>query len=646
MKTKKIFIWLFVLIIILVIGITTMNKAELKSIRNEKELNKFYEDTNKEEMSLLEKALLLPFSILLEDNVVYYNNYRGEIDYGWEDVTTADGATVESSSTKDYSKTNVQVEGVDEADIIKTDGDYIYSISGRDVIITNVKNEESIKVESVIQDNGIANDLLLYKDKLVVISSSELISYYKNDITIVQIYNIKDKSSPKLEKSFELYEPYNTTRCIDGRLFVLSTGYLRKVNDYIMRDYKEDYTKKTIPFKNIKYLKNHRSNFQTLIAEINLDKLDNVKVDSYLIDAGNIYVSENNIYFTKNWYGNDKIPISSLFGLRGVFGVFDAIDNSYKSKTDIVKLKISDKKGISFVGVTTTEGDTINQYSLDEKDGNLRIALNNDEGSRVEIYDKNLKLLGKTDSVAEGEIMYSTRFMGNKAYLVTYQNTDPLFVLDLSDVKNPKVVGELSIPGYSTYLHPYDETHLIGIGMETEEVIHRDNNGRVTYTTAYITGMKMSLFDVSDMNNPKEISKTTIGDRRTVSAILTNPKALLFSKEKNLLAIPVNDYKDDFSIEVSDNVEEEVNSFISKCYSYISEGYFVYHIDLKGFELKGIITHEKSNKNSYLNRQLRGLYIDNNLYTVSEDQIKVNNLNTLEEINSINLSEKGELKYE
>jgi uncharacterized secreted protein with C-terminal beta-propeller domain len=182
--------------------------------------------------------------------------------------------------------------------------------------------------------------------------------------------------------------------------------------------------------------------------------------------------------------------------------------------------------------------------------------------------------------------------------------------------------------------------------METEEVIHRDNNGRVTYTTAYITGMKMSLFDVSDMNNPKEISKTTIGDRRTVSAILTNPKALLFSKEKNLLAIPVNDYKDDFSIEVSDNVEEEVNSFISKCYSYISEGYFVYHIDLKGFELKGIITHEKSNKNSYLNRQLRGLYIDNNLYTVSEDQIKVNNLNTLEEINSINLSEKGELKYE
>ena len=115
------------------------------------------------------------------------------------------------------------------------------------------------------------------------------------------------------------------------------------------------------------------------------------------------------------------------------------------------------------------------------------------------------------------------------AYLVTYRTIDPLFVIDLSDERNPKVLGELKIPGYSTYLHPYDETHLIGIGMETEETINRNSYGTVVSTSATIVGMKMALFDISNVNNPKQISSVLIGDRRTTSAILTNPKALLFS---------------------------------------------------------------------------------------------------------------------
>ena len=146
---------------------------------------------------------------------------------------------------------------------------------------------------------------------------------------------------------------------------------------------------------------------------------------------------------------------------------------------------------------------------------------------------------------------------------------DPLFVIDLSDETKPKVLGELHIPGYSTYLHPYDENHLIGIGMQTEEIVNRNSYGKVISTTSRIIGMKMALFDVSDVHNPIQISETVIGDSRTTSAILNNPKALLFSKEKNLIAIPVNNYSEDFAINSSnDSHESMINSYRNYNKSY------------------------------------------------------------------------------
>ena len=268
----------------------------------------------------------------------------------------------------------------------------------------------------------------------------------------------------------------------------------------------------------------------------------------------------------------------------------------------------------------------------------------NSEGSRIVIFNDEMKKIGETEKLAEGEKMYSSRFLGDRAYLVTYKTIDPLFVIDLSNPENPQVLGELKIPGYSTYLHPYDENHLIGIGMQTEEKVNRNSSGRVISTTATITGMKMALFDVTDVNNPIQISDTIIGDRRTTSAILTNHKALLFSKEKELLAIPVNNYTEDFEIESSsDEYESIVNSYTNYKKEYVSEGYFVYNINLTdGFTLKGTITHEKTkSKYSYYNtsRLLRGLYIDDNLYTVSEDYIKVNSLDDLQEISQLKIKE-------
>lgn len=293
-----------------------------------------------------------------------------------------------------------------------------------------------------------------------------------------------------------------------------------------------------------------------------------------------------------------------------------------------------------------TKGRTINQYSVDEYENCLRLAIYDNSGSRVVIFDKNLNEIGKTQSLAKGEKMYSSRFMGNKAYLVTYKTIDPLYVINLSDCTNPQVLGELKIPGYSTYLHPYDENYLIGIGMETEEMISKDSNGRVISTTAKVVGMKMTLFDVGDVHNPIQMSSVVIGDSRTTSAILTNPKALLFSKEKELLAIPVNNYAENFSVNNSTDYSSMIRNYTSYEKTYLSEGYAIYKINLtEGIQLKGMLTHNGANEytgyhyrtNSKL---LRGLYIDGNLYTVSENQVKVNRLDTLKLLSEIDLKER------
>ena len=644
MKKRYSIVILLLIIVALIFSCSLLqNDREIASIKSEDQLKKYAETNNyyEDDFNLAEKILMLPFSVFY--NVGHIYNYEDQ----WGDIKTSepvmveDAAMTNSAGTKDYSETNIQVQGVDEADIVKTDGDYIYSLSENNVIITNVKDPANIKVESKINEK-IPEDLILYKDKLVIISADSSRDYGTSN-TIVSIYDVSDKANPKKVKSFELYEPYFTTRCIDNKLYVFSSGYLRIKNDKVVRNYKEDNKVKELSLNNIKYLKDSSSSIQTLIAEVDLNNLDkNINLDSYLIDIFNAYISEDSIYLLDEGYNHDEdVRPYDIFGPKGIFVAFEDVDFSYNEITTIYKFNINKNKGVSYSAKTDIDGRTINQYSMDEKDGNLRIALETIDGTRIAILDDKLHLLGETEKVAEDEEMRSSRFVGDKAYLVTYETTDPLFVVDLSDVKDPKVLGELKIPGYSTYLHPYDDTHLIGIGVETEEKISRDEFGEVISSWSVVTGMKMSLFDVSDVNNPKQLSQTTIGDSRTVSAVLTNPKALLFSKEKELIAIPVNNYKDEFSIEDYEDGEDVTEAFLDYDKPYVSEGYFVYNINLEnGFTLKGVINHEKSESTHYYNRNsklLRGLYIEDDLFTVSEEAIKVNKLDNLDEISNISL---------
>ena len=652
-KGVKVFIVILLIAIIIAVITIVCNKddTELKTVKSKQELLKIYEGDNSDLQRLLARIFCMPFSM-------FYHNYDviGKADNAGSigiDSASSTESSSSSSNTKDYSTTNIQVENVDEADIVKTDGDYIYSISEDNVIITDVKDPKQPKVVATIQseDDDIPEDIILYKDKLVVISTkgNQTQRYYYNNRmnTVVKIYNITSREKPVLTKSYEMYEPYYTSRCIDNVLYVISSGNLRKEDDEIVVGYNEDNMEKEMSVDKIKYLKDVKTTKQTLISTVDLNnETADIKLESYLMNISNAYVSENAIYLLNQKYKynyDEQIPISALFGLKGIFGIpdyYENLDSINGYYTEIYKFDI-DKDGIvKYNAKTKVKGKTINQYSLDEKDNHLRIALYDNDGSRVAIFGEDLKQIGISDDVAKGEKMYSSRFIGDKVYFVTYKTIVPLFVMVLSNDAKPKVLGNLKIPGYSTYLHPYDENHIIGIGMETKEIINRNSNGKVISTTAKVVGMKMALFDVSNVNAPIQISSVVIGDSRTTSAILTNPKALLFSKEKSLIAIPANNYSQEFEVTSSNNYETMINNYTKYSKPYNAEGYFVYNINVQdGFKLKGVITHEKTKATYYYSNSklLRGLYIDNNLYTVSETMIKVNELESLKSVSELKL---------
>lgn len=651
MKKKLAVIIAILLVIAIVIGITVSNlrfRGDLTEISSEKQLQKIVDGYNSSVGSSVAAAFICPLIALptrsfsggiIEDasstqssggyNIPQPRTSTANSTKSYDSIVPS---TYTESSTSDYSTTNIQVENVDEADIVKTDGEYVYSISDDTVYITYAKNPTEMNVVAKIEEplsNIYPEDLILQNNKLVVISGN-------NTKTIVKVYDLADIENPDKIKEFEINKEYYTSRYINGNLYVISSGRVLSEGNL---EYVEDGATVNPDKPNAYKINDLYTRMQTVIASYNLNTPENkIKVQSYLMDVENAYISEKNMYLIDNGYsGSRDVEFSDIFGLKGLLGIGDAIEESDSTYgSNIYKFNFKEDGSVEYQTKTQVEGTTIDQFSLDEKDDNLRIALYTTKGSRVVVLDNNLKQLGETAYLAKGEKMYSARFVGDRVYLVTYKNVDPLYSIDLSDPANPKALGALKIPGYSTYLQPYDENHIIGFGFQTEEIVRRNSLGRVTSSSSKVTGMKMALFDVTDISNPKMISEEVIGDSKTNSTVLENHKALLLDKERNLLAIPIKNYTTDLSITEEDDISSATKSYTSylKSRTYNKVGYAVYSLDIaNGFNLRGIITHDV-NSNAYTS-DIRGLYIDDTVYTVSNKEIKANNIDTLAEIKEV-----------
>lgn len=581
------------------------------------------------------------YEIVEDKNTKYYE--YGAIEESVTDTIKSDNSSgseqkyLANTEKLDYSKTNVQVEGVDEADIVKTDGNYIYYISSEKIVIVDAKNSNDLKIVSEInyeEDIFYPKELYINDNKLIVIGENSNSSYRKlievdstysyitKRSTIAKIYNIKDKDNVKLEREIQIKGNYLSSRMIGDNIYLIANEY---IYSYLFRDkeisqideeslkpmYKDTAVsneEKSIAYNDIYYFPDSEDTSYLIIAGFNVNNNEEANIKTYLGAGEDIYSSQDNLYITRVKY---EYKDSKLFN-----------DYSHDVNTYIYKFKLENSKA-RYINSGSVPGKVLNQFSMDEKDGYFRIATTDSENWRSEtninnlyVLDENLKIVGKLEGLAKGEKIYSVRFMGNMAYMVTFVETDPLFVIDLSKPEKPTVLGELKIPGYSKYLHPYDETHIIGFGENTKT---NKYGGVVT------DGMKMALFDVSNPNNPKELYSVDIGDKGTYSEILNNHKALLFSKEKNIIAFPI-----------SISEEGERRSKLK------FQGAIVYGLDLeKGFTLKGRIEHmkvEDGYKNYESEKEVeRIIYIKDSLYTLSRGIIKATNIDTMKEESKIDL---------
>ncbi|MCL6559705.1 MAG: beta-propeller domain-containing protein, partial [Firmicutes bacterium] len=460
------------------------------------------------------------------------------------------------------------------------------------------------------------------------------------------VYDVRDKANIKQVRELELTGNYISSRKIGPALYLVANKniyYYPEASD-LKPSYRDTAVSGgflDIDYSQIRYFPGFMEPNYLIVAGLNLDRSDEkADISTYLGSGQNIYASTNNLY----------VAVTNCRAVPVLDGPRIAPESRpvYTDKTKVHRFALKDGR-LTYGAGGEVPGTILNQFSMDEHNGFFRIATTKGEAWRTDEYtsknnlyvmDQKLNVVGKIENIAPGEKIYSTRFVGDRGYMVTFKTVDPFFVIDLKDPRQPKILGALKIPGYSDYLHPYDENHVIGFGKDTIEIGRKDREGNEAESMAFYTGMKMAVFDVSDVGNPVEMFKEEIGDRGTDSELLRNHKALLFSKAKNLLAFPVT---------VREVEGDTLNqSGFPEYGRFTYQGAYVYNIDLvKGFTLKGRITHlsdedyQKAGDYWYDSEKNveRIIHIGDTLYTLSREYIKANNLTDLSELNTLRIKQ-------
>ena len=572
----------------------------------------------------------------------------------------------------EFSETNVQVEGIDEADIIKTDGQYFYvfDMNRNAIYIVSAKSGEmkltaAVPVSDEFDGNETGREMYLLGNRLILLVSGfrteEKSEYSKNAgnyipyirecaVTKVFTYDITDKSAPKLLSSLEQDGRMITSRLSDGKVYVISSygnyyGWFkpldgaRDLNESageVYKDYIPTVEGEPIAPDCIYISEEPVSEEFLVVTSMSPENPEQyLDVKSLLADGDECYVSSNYIYVAGSRWQNSEIPYD---------------------RTVVYRFAYQDGE-ITPVGQVTVKGTLDDQFSMDEYEGHLRVVttvneyvyetkdtglketvdINGDgiidetdmiepysyryiidskEYNSLYIYNESLELTGCIENLAPDEHIKSARLMGKVGYFVTFRQTDPLFSVDLSDPANPKVLGELKIPGFSTYLHPYGEGLLLGIGYDADE------------TTGWTQGVKLSMFDVSDPGNVKEVHKHILADF-TYTGVEADHKAALVDAEKGIIGFPVRGYQDmgEYNVYVVYGYDE-TDGFYPK----FSEGYAMgYEADLYEFKYELFML------------DCRGAYIGDTFYMINPAyEIKSYDMETWEQTGRVGMVKEVE----
>ena len=532
---------------------------------------------------------------------------------------SAEGASMDSSSEKavassdtaamqavdsgvtasDYSDTNVREDGVGEGDIVKTDGKNLYTMYNNRIEIVNIEKQNMEQAATIrLEKNQDIREIYIKDDQLIAIYTEsyygdETDSYSYRVVTTAEIYDVSNPDKPTSKGKVTQSGNYNTMRVSGDYVYLLSDFDASIVNGRdAIGEYVPSVQGKLVENSNICMPQYVRGDTYTVVSSFLL-KNPEEKVDSKAIFgcSGLVYVSKNNIYVCESYYNSDDSDV-----------------------TQTCIRKISYKDGIlKAVGQTKIDGTLNDSFSLDEYEGNLRlvttVSSNGDSGimplvlfgdsadseiakqedtNYLYILDEKLNELSKIEDIAKDEQVYSARFIGKTGYVVTYKQTDPLFSIDLSDPKNPQIIGELKIPGFSEYLHPYGDGLLLGIGMDV------DDTGTTT------NGVKLSMFDISNPEDVAEVQKYVMEDCYSTN-VTYEYKAAMIDAEKNLIGF----------VAYGENTK-----------------YYIFSYDESGFQC--LFEREMT---GYGN--VRGLYAREYFYLVSGNTVEKYELNGFKKVDDI-----------
>lgn len=622
-----------------------------------------------------------------------------------------------------FSQTNIQIDGVDESEVVKTDGKYIYYASNQPeadgfnyVTITRALPVSDMSLVKRIKLPSNYSNIQLYvaDGRLTILANRWNNNYVYNptpvsigngSVTVVVIYDIVDPTAPRLDRMYTVNGDLSQSRREGNYLYVLSQNYLSlntwgPIGMYAREDINAFMDKKfdaktllpqTIDIKYNTTQQNQMMQGSTKIpysmnrAQVKCNEIEYILPEkpqnlSFLTlsviplsgngditrkviygDAAQFFMSRDSFYIVGNYWkqgGNFSCPPNA----RCIMPVFRSEQNSLVHR-------FSAKQGkVEYAYSAIVPWMPLSQYAMNERDGVLFMANQKDwttNGVDIFALDATGKLLSKLENVWVKERFQSARYIGNRLYLVTFEQVDPLFVIDTTSPKNMKILGELVMPGYSTYLHPYDENHLIGIGYDTEE---NESGGTVN------AGIKVDLYDVTNVSAPKQKYSQVYGGNGSSSDALWNPRALVWDASRRILLLPaqlmdqnMNTYQFTsawqglLAIKIDKNTginqeakithidmsgiaekrREECAKYAQKtteekCYTHIVTGEKICMKpqDNPANQSIPLYCYSEYDDSSYLANKIwelypafiqRGLYIGNTLYTVSPNNIQANN---------------------
>jgi len=557
-------------------------------------------------------------------------------------ITSPTGGTstfsISRSATPSHSETNAQVAGVDELDTVKNDGTYIYTITNNTVAIVLAYPVTEARLLAHVSVNGSLQGIFVEGNRLVIVSqqyqqyplpftgsvqlgmgSVAVYPVFLNSVqtTSLSIFDISNHSSPVLTTTLVVNGTLAGARLIGDYAYLVATQPVYCTGPIVLPENVVNDRVVPMGIATVYHsdIADVAHSFTTVVG-INVTQVNPTpSAKIFLIGtSSNIYVSLHQIYLTQ--------PIWSQ-----------------AEQTAVHRISI-DGGSISYQATGTVSGHVLNQFSMDEYNGNFRIATtgygvnqvaptggvasNYVQQTNLYVLDSGLHIIGRLEGLSPGEAFYAARFMGDRAYLVTFQRMDPLFVIGLQDPTKPKVLGQLNIPGVSDYLQPYDETHLIGFGKASTNVTWEN--------AALFQGLKLSLFDVTDPGHPIDTSDYLLGDRGSDSPALTDHKSVLFEKSLNLLVIPV------------EIAQAQPGATCTWCYNpLVWQGAYVFNVTVQdGIVFSGGITHLSTGQlPSWSNSSFfvtRALYIGSVLYTISNNMVKMNSLSDLTELDTVSLA--------